>query len=215
MAYKQFGVPAYESLPTQPAIGGLVVIHEIFGVNSHIRKVADDWAQEGYAVLAPCLFDRLEPDLQLDYSPESVQKGMRCVKALNGYDQPLADIEECVADLASRGLQVSVVGFCWGGSLAWMAADRLPIHRAVGYYGGQIYANRLVKPKVPVMLHFGKLDAHIPMDQVDEIQALYPEVVIHRYDAGHGFNCEQRKDYDEVSARLAFGRTRDFLREAL
>lgn len=201
----------YHAQPPTAPRAGLVVLQEVFGLNSHIRSVADGWAADGFEVLAPALFDRVEPGIALDYSPASVQEGVRLVKALDGPDQPLEDVAVCIQRLAAQGLKVSVIGFCWGGTLSWLAAARLPLHRAVGYYGGGIYNNRHEKPNCPVMLHFGAHDKHILPEHVEAIAAEHPQVTIHRYEAGHGFNCDQRGDYEPGAAALARQRSLEFL----
>ncbi len=208
---------AYVAEPSTGARGAIVVIQEIFGVNSHIRAVADDYAREGFVVVAPALFDRVERNLELGYTSEGSQRG-RSVAQQIGIEKSLKDVSAAIHYAGSIvGEQiVGVVGFCYGGSLAWLSAMRLSPAAAVGYYGGQIvpqYVNE--KPRCPVILHFGKKDAHIGLDKVEQIRAAHPEVPIYMYDAGHGFNCDQRKDYDAESAQLARERTLAFLREHL
>ncbi len=203
----------YRAEPSGDPRGGLVVIQEIFGVNSHIRAVADGFAAEGYVALAPAMFDRVGPGIELGYSPEDVEKG-REIRARIEYDDAVRDMGAAVSALA--GLPVGVVGYCWGGSLAWSAATRLDgLKAAVGYYGGFIPEMADETPRHPVMLHFGESDESIPLEGVDKVKAAHPDVPIYLYAAGHGFNCEQRGSYDEASARLARERTLAFFAEHL
>ena len=203
----------YRAEPSGDPRGGLVVIQEIFGVNSHIRAVADGFAAEGYVALAPAMFDRVGPGIELGYSPEDVEKG-REIRARIDYDDAVRDMGAAVSALA--GLPVGVVGYCWGGSLAWSAATRLDgLKAAVGYYGGFIPEMADETPRHPVMLHFGESDESIPLEGVDKVKAAHPDVPIYLYAAGHGFNCDQRGSYDEASARLARERTLAFFAEHL
>lgn len=203
----------YRAEPSGDPRGGLVVIQEIFGVNSHIRAVADGFAAEGYVALAPAMFDRVGPGIELGYSSEDVEKG-REIRARIEYDDAVRDMGAAVSALA--GLPVGVVGYCWGGSLAWSAATRLDgLKAAVGYYGGFIPEMADETPRHPVMLHFGESDESIPLEGVDKVKAAHPDVPIYLYPAGHGFNCDQRGSYDEASARLARERTLAFFAEHL
>lgn len=201
---------AYQTLPDDGApVAGLVVIQEIFGVNVHIRDVCDRFAAAGYAALAPALFDRVHPGIELDYDGDGIAEG-RKVRDAVGDDGPLADIAAAIARLRPLG-RVGVVGFCWGGSLAWLAASRLGIDAAVGYYGGQIAHHADEKPDCPVLLHFGEKDPSIPVADAETIRAAHPDVAIHLYPAGHGFNCDRRASYHAESAALAGQRTLAFL----
>ncbi|MGE0118085.1 MAG: dienelactone hydrolase family protein [Dongiaceae bacterium] len=201
------GFTAYLATPAGAPRGGIVVVQEIFGVNRHIRGVADRFAAAGYAALAPALFDRAERDVEVGYDEASIAKG-RAVRQRVPYDDVLRDTAAAVTELRRFG-KVGLVGYCWGGSIAWLAACRpVPgLAAAVGYYGGDI-ANRLnERPKVPLMLHFGERDAHIPAEAVARIRAAAPDVPVYTYPAGHGFNCDERKDYDAASADAARERT--------
>ncbi|MBI1364199.1 MAG: dienelactone hydrolase family protein [Proteobacteria bacterium] len=200
-----FGI--FTATPANPK-GALVVVQEIFGLNSHIRDVATRFAQNGYATIAPALFDRAKPGVELDYTGESVKKGIELAHATGGWVNNLMDIQACVAKIKPHG-KVGVVGFCWGGSLAWLSACRLSgIDAAVGYYGGQIHGFKDEHPKVPSLLHFAGLDQHISQTDVKDIQAAHPEVPVYIYpDADHGFNCDQRRSYHAESAKLAMERT--------
>ena len=201
---------AYVAEPDGAPRGGIVLVQEIFGVNSHIRGICDGFAADGYKVVAPALFDRIERGVETGYNPEEIAAA-RELKGRMDWDSPLLDIR-AAADALS-GLKMGVVGYCWGGSLAWLAATRLDgFAAAVCYYGGQINDFRDEPAKCPVMMHFGTEDASIPMDAVEAIRAAQPDSVIHIYEgAGHGFNCEQRGSYDAASAATARERTMAFL----
>lgn len=201
---------AYVAEPEGNPRGGIVVIQEIFGVNSHIRGVADGFAADGYRVIAPAMFDRIERNVDLGYDPDSVTAG-RELKGRMDWDSPLLDIQAAIDALA--GLKTGVVGYCWGGSLAWLAATRLDgIAATACYYGGQINDFRDESAKCPVLMHFGTEDASIPMEAVEAIRIAQPDATIHVYEgAGHGFNCDQRGSYDEASSVTARRRTTEFL----
>jgi carboxymethylenebutenolidase len=190
----------------------LVLIQEIFGVNAHIRSVADDYASQGFLVIAPALFDRVRPNLQLGYEPADVQQGMRAATQL-GLETALKDVDAALRQGAekARGRKVAVLGFCFGGTLAWLAATRLAPAAAVCYYGGRIAQHAAENPRCPAMLHFGAKDPHIGPEEIKTIREHHPDLPLFLYDAGHGFNCEQRKDYDPQSAGLARQRTLEFL----
>lgn len=196
--------------------GGLVVIQEIFGVNDHIRAVCDRFAQYGYTCIAPALFDRVGSDIQLGYEPGDVATG-RELRGKIPDAAALKDIQAAVRVLSiAEGLPAAVIGYCWGGSLAWLAATRLEgIEAAVSYYGGQVPDHAGEQPKVPVMLHFGETDASIPLDRVETVRQKHPELPLHIYPAGHGFSCDARVSYHAESANLARQRTLDFLRAHL
>jgi carboxymethylenebutenolidase len=185
------------------------VVQEIFGVNGHIRDVADGFAQDGYVALAPALYDRVEKNIELGYTPDDIQKGLD-VRSRIDLDDTLKDLAAAVDALQTDG-PVGIVGYCWGGSLAYIGACRLDgLKAAVGYYGAMIHAHRNETPRAPTMLHFGSKDASIPMDQVEEIRKAQPMLTFHIYDADHGFNCDQRGQYDAESAKVARERTLDF-----
>jgi carboxymethylenebutenolidase len=200
---------AYRAAPASAPRGGVVIVQEIFGVNSHIRAVCDGYAAEGYAAIAPALFDRAEEKVELDYSPESTPKG-RALRTQIGWDAPLLDIAAAVDASRAHG-KVAAIGYCWGGSLAFLSACRLDVDCAVAYYGGQIIQFVDERPKAPVMMHFGERDPLISREDRDRITAARPEAEIHVYPAGHGFNCTERADYDPSSAALAKERTLAFL----
>lgn len=195
----------YLAEPDDQPKGALVVIQEIFGVNSHIRSVADGFAQDGYLALAPAMFDRIGPGIELGYTPDDIEKG-REIRAKIDHDDAVRDMNAAVKALS--GQRIGVVGYCWGGSLAWNAATRLDgVSAAVGYYGGMVPDMADEQPRCPVMLHFGENDQSIPMEGVNKVIAAHPDIPIHIYPAGHGFNCDQRGSFDAESAKLARERT--------
>lgn len=207
-----FGLGAYRATPEGTPRGGLVVLQEIFGVNAHIRSMADRYAALGYLAIAPALFDRVQPNVELGYEPDGIQQGIALNKQTQ-HEDTLKDVAAAIAAASAAG-RVGVVGYCWGGTLAYAAACELSgLSAAVGYYGGGIAGMLDRKPKVPVMLHFGQQDGHIPMSDVEKIRAALPGVPVYDYPAGHGFNCDARASYDKASADLALQRTLPFLRE--
>lgn len=194
---------------------GLVVVQEIFGVNSHIRNTVDRFAVQGFRAIAPALFDRVEPGLELGYTEADVARG-RALRAGVTNEGALADIAACVKTLTDEGLPVGIVGYCWGGSLAWLAALELSgISASVGYYGGEIARNANGLPRCPVMLHFGDADHGIPLSDVEIVKAAHPDLPIHIYPAGHGFSCDERASFDEASHSQALSRTIPFLKQHL
>ena len=207
---------AYFAEGSNPARGAIVLIQEIFGVNSHIRSVADDYAGQGFHVIAPALFDRVQRNLELGYTPPDPAQGMKVARQI-GMDTALKDVAASISYARAQWpeLKVGVLGFCYGGSLAWLAATRLDPAAAVCYYGGQIAANATEKPRCPVMMHFGAKDPHIGPEEIEKIRSAHPDLPLFIYDAGHGFNCDQRKDFEPQSAALARQRTLEFLRKHL
>jgi carboxymethylenebutenolidase len=205
----------YVAEPSRTPRAGVVVIQEIFGINSHIRSVADDFAAQGYLAAAPALFDRVEKGIELDYSPPSIARGRELAQKVAG-EPALTDIEAAMRWLNEQtGATPGVVGYCFGGTLAWLSATRLGPAVAVGYYGGGIAAAAEEQPKCPVLLHFGERDQHITPADVEKIRAAHPEITVHTYPAGHGFNCTERADYNEEASKLARTRTAAFLAEHL
>jgi carboxymethylenebutenolidase len=198
----------YLAAPSGKARGAIVVIQEIFGVNSHIRAVTDSYAAEGYVAIAPSLFDRVRGGIELDYSPQSMQEGFGYVQQLKP-EQTMKDVAAAIAVVRNSG-RVGTVGFCWGGKISYLAACELQIACAVAYYGGSISQSLDKKPKVPVMYHFGERDKHITAEDVAKIKAAHPEGIFHLYPADHGFNCDQRGSYDAPSSALARERTLAF-----
>lgn len=203
-------IEGYRADPAGTPRGGVVVLQEIFGVNAHIKRVADRFAREGYLVIAPALFDRVEPRVELGYSAEEFPAAVALVQRVDHGKTPL-DVAAAVT-AAAEGGKVGVVGYCWGGSLAYNAACSIDgIASVIGYYGGNIAKSLGTKPKVPLILHFGEHDDHIPMSDVDAIKAALPDIPIYTYNAGHGFNCDARASFDEPSAAKALDRTLAFL----
>jgi carboxymethylenebutenolidase len=206
---------AYVARPQGDPVAGLVVVQEIFGVNRHIRSVADSYARDGFLAVAPALFDRVERDVELGYEGADMEKARSFIPKLN-LENALSDVAAAM-QYARRetGKKTGVIGYCWGGTLAWLAATRLHADAAVGYYGGQIGKFAQENPAAPVMLHFGKQDQHIPPEEVQKVHAAHPEVQIFWYDAGHGFNCDARASYNAESAKLARERSLAFLKKHL
>jgi carboxymethylenebutenolidase len=205
---------AYVAHPAGEPTAALVVVQEIFGVNAHIRSVADGYARDGFLAVAPALFDRIEPNVELGYEGTDAQTARSFIPKLN-IDMALADVAAAIDYCATTGKKVGVIGYCFGGTIAWLAACRLPIAAAVGYYGGRIAQYAAETPTVPVMLHFGRQDAHIPAEEVEKVQSAHPEVQIYWYDAGHGFNCDARASYNPASAQEARARSLVFLKKHL
>ncbi|THD47176.1 MAG: dienelactone hydrolase family protein [Bradyrhizobium sp.] len=210
-----FQLRAWKAEPQGKARGALVVVQEIFGVNAHIRWVADGFAADGYLAIAPAIFDRGEPGFDAEYNPESMARGSALSQAI-GRDAMLLDVA-AAAKAAKAGGKVGVVGYCLGGTLAWMAAANLEgVDAAVGYYGGGIIGLNALKPRVPTMLHFGEKDAHIPLDGVRAISAAHPDVPVYTYPTGgHAFNRYGNAAYDPASATLARSRTLEFFNAKL
>jgi len=200
---------AYRADPAGTPRGAIVVVQEIFGVNSHIRRVTDGFAADGYVAIAPAMFDRVERDVSLGYTQADVAKG-RALKVQITADMMQLDVAAAIASVASAG-KVGIVGYCWGGFVAWMMsafADGLAC--AVPYYGGGMLENADITPRVPVMAHFGDRDSILPVDRVKELAAKHPSHTFHIYAADHGFNCDERASYDAAAAQVARERTRAF-----
>jgi carboxymethylenebutenolidase len=207
-----FALPAYRADPSGTPRGGLVVAQEIFGVNSHIRGVCDGYAADGYRVIAPALFERYEKGVDIGYTPADIVRG-RELKAKAETQTALKDVAAARDALASCG-KVGIVGYCWGGFIAWMAACRLPgFACAVPYYGGGILDAAGEMPRCPVLAHFGERDSMIPVDGVRKFALAHPGMQVHVYAADHGFNCDQRGSYDATAAALARDRTLVFLHQ--
>ena len=202
---------AYRVEPAGAPRGAIVIIQEIFGVNHHIRAVCDRYADLGYVAVAPAVFDRLVRDFESGYSPEEVEHARSFIGKLD-WDATMRDVEAAVDSVRQVG-PVGVVGFCLGGSLAFMAATRIDgIGAAIGYYGGKIAAVADEVPKCPTQLHFGALDQGIPLTDVELIKANRPDVEVHIYeDAGHGFGCDERASYNPEAAGQAWLRSTAWL----
>jgi len=203
----EFG--AYEAIPEGTQRGSIVVLQEIFGVNIHVQEVCDGFAGEGYLSIAPAVFDRVEPGIDLGYTPEDIERGRNIMGQLS-WRNTMMDVK-AAANAVSGDKQPGIVGYCYGGTVAWIAACRLDLKCAVSYYGGGIIDFVAETPKCPTMLHFGEQDAGIPMSDVKEITEKHPEVTTHTYaEAQHGFNCNHRGSYHETDAKLALERTNSF-----
>ena len=207
-----FELGAYRARPEGTPRGGVVVVQEIFGVNAHIRSVCDGYAEAGYLAVAPAIYDRIESDAQLGYTPDDVARG-REIRAECDMANVIADVT-AAADTAVEGGpgggKAGIVGYCWGGQIVYVAACRLgdKLSCASGYYGGGIVPFLGEAPAVPLLLHFGTEDASVPLSDSEQIGAAYPEVAIHLYEgAGHGFNCDMRASYHAEAAALALERT--------
>jgi carboxymethylenebutenolidase len=201
---------AYRAEPSGTPRGAMVVAQEIFGVNSHIRNVCDRLAAQGYVALAPALFDRFVRYFESGYSPDEVAHARSYLGKID-WDKMLLDIQAGIDNVKSAG-PVGVIGFCMGGSIAFLAAARLSgLKAAVAFYGGQIIKFADEKPKCPTQMHFGEQDANIPMSDVETIMRKQPQADIHTYPAGHGFYCDERASFHDASAKLAWQRTLAFL----
>lgn len=207
---------AYIGRPAGQPIAGLVIIQEVFGVNRHIRSVADGYARDGFLAIAPALFDRVERGVELSYEGPDVQKAMAIRQKLD-IAQAVEDVNAALQYARQQtGKKSGVIGYCFGGLLAWLCATRLNPDVAVGYYAGGIGNFAVENPHAPVQLHFGKLDTHIPAEQVNKVKTAHPEVEIHWYEnAGHGFNCDMRSSYNPEAAALARTRALAFLKAHL
>ena len=205
---------AWLAKPAGAPKGGVVVIQEIFGVNHHIQSVTDRLAAEGYLAIAPAVFDRVKPGVDLGYTQEGVGAGMELAGKM-ARDNTLLDIDAAVKAVSEAG-KVGITGFCMGGTYSWLASAKTSgLSAAVGYYGGGVIGLKDLKPMVPTMLHFGEKDAHIPVAGVKEVAALHPDVPVYIYEADHGFHCDERASYDAASAKLAWGRTLEFFAKHL
>ena len=212
VASDSFKLGAYRADPSGTAKGGVVVIQEIFGVNHHIRAVCDRLAAEGYAAVAPAIFDRQQPNFETGYSPDEIANARKFV-ANPDWAAMMKDVQAAIDDAKKSG-PAAIIGFCLGGSIAFLAAARLNgLSAAIGYYGGQIVKNADEKPKLPTQLHFGEKDASIPMSDVETIkQKRGGDCEIYVYPgAQHGFYCDERGSYDAASAKLAWQRSLAFL----
>ena len=209
-------LPAYVAQPDGKPRAAIVVLQEIFGVNSHIRSVADRFAAAGYLAVAPATFERVKPGVELGYTEVDMNAGFglkTAVDALPGAGV-LQDIQAAIDHAAqASGGKVGIVGFCWGGLLAWRAACLLKgLSAAAPYYGGGITSEDEIarQPQCPVMAHFGDQDHWIPMEGIEAFTKAQPEVEVHVYPANHGFNCDQRGSYNADAAQMARERTLAF-----
>ena len=207
-----FKLGAYRAEPQGQPKGGLVVIQEIFGVNHHIRAVCDRFAAQGYVSVAPVIFDRYAPNFETGYSPPEIEHARAYIGKLD-FGKVLADTQAAIDSVQSAG-KVGIVGYCLGGSVAFVSACKLNgLACAIGYYGGMIAKNADEKPKVPTLLHFGETDQSIPMTDVETVKKKRPDVETHVYPAGHGFSCDERASYDEPSHKKALDLTLGWLKK--
>jgi len=206
---------AYAAQPAGKPRGGVVVIPEIFGVNSHIQQTTDGFAADGYLAVSPAVFDRAQRNYDTGYSAPEIESGRAIMQKLD-WNHSMLDVQAAIAE-ASRGGKAGIVGYCYGGTVTWLAAARASgLACAVPYYGGGMPGFIGDKPKVPTMCHFGELDQSPTLAQAKEIAAAHPEITAHFYPgAGHGFNCDQRGSWNADAAKLARSRTLEFFRKHL
>jgi carboxymethylenebutenolidase len=201
---------AYVAEAKGKAKGGIVIVQEIFGVTGHIRRVADQYAAQGYKTVAPAMFDRVRRNVELDY--KDIEKGRALMLELK-WPGTLADVAAAIGAVDDAG-RVAVVGYCWGGTVAHVAAAELRLAAAVSYYGGGVAKQLDKKPRCKVMYHFGDRDHAIPMADIEQIKRAYPNALVHVYaGAGHGFNCDERASFSPKDAQVAFERSLSFLDE--
>lgn len=205
-------ISAWKSTPNIPPRGAVVVVQEIFGVNAHIRSVADRFANHGYVAVAPALFDIVHPGVELGYDEAGITRG-REVAAELGFEGALDGVRAAY-DLVFGEFKVAVVGFCWGGTVAFLANTRFGAP-AVSYYGGRTVPFLHERPKAPLLMHFGESDPLIPPEDVEKHRDALPNAEIRVWPAGHGFNCDVRADYDAAVASQAMTRTLHFLEQIL
>ena len=205
---------AYVASPAGQPRGAVIVAPEIFGINSHIRSVADGYASDGWLAIAPALFDRAQRGYETGYSPDEIQAGIAVMQKVS-IDDAMTDVAACVKHGSAAG-RVGIVGYCWGGTVSWVAAARVDgLACAAPYYGGGTPGYVGEQPKCPVMMHFGEQDTHPSLEQARAIAAAHPSATAHFYAAGHGFNCDQRGSFDAAAAALARSRTVEFFRQHL
>jgi carboxymethylenebutenolidase len=205
----EFG--AWLSKPADAPRGAVVVLQEIFGVNPHIRSVADRFAAAGYLAIAPALFDRVDRGRELGYTPDDVQRGLG-LRLQVTLDQSLLDIGAAVNVVKHAG-RVATIGYCWGGQLSWVCASALQVNAAIGYYASRIWEQIDRTPACPVLLHFGTQDLGIPVAEVNRVHERHPAAEVHFYEANHGFACDARASFDAPSTALAWERTQAFLQK--
>ena len=221
LAKDGFTTGAYEALPNGGVKGAVVVIQEIFGVNNHIKEVVDGYAAAGFHSVAPKLFDRVERDIELGYEGDDMQRGIDLAFNHTDRGNALLDVQAAIDHLRAAVVQsskvgVGVVGYCFGGLMTWLSACELDgVAAASAYYGGGVAGELERSAGCPVMMHFGDLDAHIPLSDVDKVRAAQPEVEVHVYRADHGFNCDHRASFNAEAAASARTRTLDFFTKHL
>jgi carboxymethylenebutenolidase len=197
--------------PAGPPRGAVVVVQEIFGVNSHIRRMAEQFAAQGYLAVAPALFDRQRKGVDLGYDAAGFQAGAELMGKATG-EGAIADVNAAIDAVAHAG-RVGMVGYCWGGHVTYLAGCKTNIAAGVVYYGGGLTRLLPATPRCPMLFHFGEHDGHISLKDVEQVRQAFPQGTYHLYPAGHGFNCSERADFDAASAHLAFERTIEFLRK--
>ena len=202
---------AYFIRPEGPPRGAVVVVQEAFGVNSHIRRLVEQYAAEGYFAVAPALYDRQKKGVDLGYDPQSLEQGIALLQKADPKGV-LADLSATI-DAGVHAGRVAMVGYCWGGQMTYLAGCRTNIAAGIAYYGGGIPRWLPETPRCPMLFHFGEQDAHIPLADVEKIRQAFPQGTYHLYPAGHGFNCPERASFDAASAHLAFTRSIEFLHE--
>jgi carboxymethylenebutenolidase len=201
--------------PLGPVHGGVVVVQEIFGVNRHMRAVAARFAAAGWSAIVPAFFDRVERGVELGYEPADFTRGRELVGKLQMSDV-LLDLQAAIDALRDLGTAkggecpkpTGTVGYCWGGAVVWLGAARLHgLDAAISYYGSRIVNYVDEPPRVPTMLHVGRADASLPIEKVRELGRRYGDLVIHEYEAGHGFDCDHRPDFESTASAHAMTRT--------
>lgn len=206
---------AYRADPDSAPRAGIVVLQEIFGVNDHIRAVCDGFASDGFVAIAPSLYDRSSrKDCRLGYTADDIALGRRLREEFS-WDDSVRDINAAADVIRSTGLKVGTVGYCWGGTMSYLAGTRSGVNAAVVYYGGQIMPYIDERETCPMLMHFGERDQSIPLADVKRIRQSHPGAMIHLYDADHGFNCDHRGSYDAAAASLARSRTLAFFEQQL
>ena len=205
---------AYKAKPAGHPKAAIIVVQEIFGVNSHIKSVADAYAAAGYLAIAPALYDRAQRGYETGYAPEEIQAGVAIMQTLK-MENTLMDVDATLEHARASG-KVGIVGYCWGGTVAWVAAARTKgLACSVPYYGGGIFGYIGEKPSCPVMFQFGEQDKSPTPEQARQVVAAHPNTSAHFYDAGHGFNCDQRGSYNASAAALAKTRSLEFFAKHL
>jgi carboxymethylenebutenolidase len=211
-----FEFAAYHEPAFTPRKGGVIVIQEIFGLDEYVRADVERWAKMGYEAVAPSMFDRREPGFLAHHDPEGIKAGVAHAMG-TPMDQAMGDIAACRDFLKTRGEKVCVVGYCYGGSLAWMAAAKVEgLAAASSYYGSMVQANAGLELHCPTLVHLGRTDGGIPADDVAAaVGARHPDVPVHIYEgAGHGFNNESPERYNAAAADLARHRTLELFDKA-
>jgi carboxymethylenebutenolidase len=218
-------IAAYEVAPAGAPKGAVVVLQEIFGLNQHIRNVAEGYAQAGYYVIAPAMYHRVAAGIELGYTPADMTQGMVLKAAAEALLPKLLEDVQAAIDHAARAgkaagapkaLKVGIVGYCWGGLMSWRAAQRLQgLSASAPYYGGGMTKELELPLHCPTMAHLSDNDDYVPMGGVAALQKAYLQATVHIYPAKHGFNCDERASFDAPSAKLARERTLTFFAEHL